>query len=104
MTSITRTLTLSLSGAAAAIFLVLLSIVIWLDLAREREQAFCQAAATILDHATVVDPNRGLIIHSARGLEMMKSSSPRLWYLVSYDNLTNEFGRELRPALPFTLP
>ena len=40
MTSITRTLTLSLSVAAAAIFLVLLSTVIWLDVAREREQTY----------------------------------------------------------------
>jgi signal transduction histidine kinase len=104
MKSITRTLTLSLGGAAAAIFLVLLGIVIWLDLTREREQTFCQTAATILNHATVIDPNRGLIIRSARGLERMKSTSPNLWYLVSYDNFTSEFGRELRPALPFTLP
>ena len=104
MTSITRTLTLSFSGAAAAIFLVLLGIVIWLDLMREREHTFCQAAATILNRATIVDPDRGLIIRSAHSLERMKSSSPKLWYLVSYDNLTSEFGRELRPALPFTLP
>jgi DMSO reductase anchor subunit len=52
MTSITRTLALSLSVAASAIFLVLLGIVIWLDMTREREQAFCQAAAAILDRAT----------------------------------------------------
>jgi signal transduction histidine kinase len=104
MTSITRTLTLSFSGAAAAIFLVLLGIVIWLDLMREREHTFCQAAATILNHATIVDSDRGLIIRSAHSLERMKSSSPKLWYLVSYDNLISEFGRELRPALPFTFP
>jgi signal transduction histidine kinase len=104
MTSITRTLTLSFSGAAAAIFLVLLGIVIWLDLMREREHTFCQAAATILNRATIVDPDRGLIVRAAHGLERMKSSSPNLWYLVSYDNLTSEFGRELRPALPFALP
>ena len=36
MTSITRTLTLSLGVAATAIFLVLLSIVIWLEMTRER--------------------------------------------------------------------
>jgi signal transduction histidine kinase len=104
MTSITRTLTLSFSGAAAAIFLVLLGIVIWLDLMREREHTFCQAAATILNRATIVDPDRGLIVRAAHSLERMKSSSPNLWYLVSYDNLTSEFGRELRPALPFALP
>jgi signal transduction histidine kinase len=104
MTSITRTLTLSLSVAAAAIFLVLLSIVIWLDMTREREQAFCQAAAAILNHATVVDPGRELTIRSTDGIQELRSNSPNLWYVVSYDNLTNEFGRELRPSLPFSLP
>jgi signal transduction histidine kinase len=104
MTSITRTLTLSLSVAAAAIFLVLLGTVIWLDVAREREQAFCQAAAAILSRATVVDPGRGLTIRSIHSIEELKSTSPNLWYVVSYDGLMAEFGRELRPALPFSLP
>jgi signal transduction histidine kinase len=104
MTSITRTLTLSLSMAAAAIFLVQLSIVIWLDMAREREQTFCQAAVAILNSATVVDPGRGLTIRSTHGIEELRSNSPDLWYLVSYNNLINEFGRERRPALPFSLP
>ena len=35
MTSITRTLVLSLGVTATAIFLVMLAIVIWIDLARE---------------------------------------------------------------------
>jgi signal transduction histidine kinase len=104
MTSITRTLTLSLSVAAAAIFLVLLSAVIWLDVAREREQSFCQAAAAILSRATVVDPGRGLTIRSTHSIEELKSTSPDLWYVVSYDGLMAEFERELRPALPFSLP
>ncbi len=104
MTSITRTLTLSLSVAAAAIFLVLLSIVIWLDVSRERELTFCQAAAAIINRATVVDPGRELTIRSTDGIQELKSASPNLWYVVSYDNLTNDFGRELRPALPFSLP
>jgi signal transduction histidine kinase len=104
MTSITRTLTLSLSVAAAAIFVVLLSIVIWLDVLRERELTFCQAAAAIINHATVVDPGRELTIRSTDGIQELKSVSPNLWYVVSYDNLTNDFGRELRPALPFSLP
>jgi signal transduction histidine kinase len=104
MTSITRTLTLSLSVAAAAIFVVLLSIVIWLDVSRERELTFCQAAAAIINHATVVDPGRELTIRSTDGIQELKSVSPNLWYVVSYDNLTNDFGRELRPALPFSLP
>jgi signal transduction histidine kinase len=104
MTSITRTLTLSLSVAAAAIFLVLLSIVMWLDVARERELTFCQAAAAILNRATVVDPSHGLTIRSTDSIGELKSTSPNLWYIVSYDGLMTEFGRELRPALPFSLP
>jgi signal transduction histidine kinase len=104
MTSITRTLTLSLGVAATAIFLVTLGFVIWLDLAREPEQTYCQVAGAILNRATVVDPGRGLIIRSTGDIEELKSNSPNLWYVVSYDNLTNEFGRERRPALPFSLP
>ncbi len=104
MTSITRTLTLSLSVAAAAIFLVLLGTVIWLDVAREREQTFCQTAAAIINRATVVDPGRELTIRSTDSIEELKSTSPNLWYVVSYNGLMAEFGRELRPALPFSLP
>jgi hypothetical protein len=54
MTSITRRLALSLGVTATAIFLVTLGIVIWLDAAREREQTYCQTAAAILNHATLV--------------------------------------------------
>jgi signal transduction histidine kinase len=104
MKSIARTLTLSLSVAAAVIFLVLLSIAIWLDMAREREQAFCQAAAAILNRATVVDPGRELTIRATDDIRELKSNSPNLWYVVSYGNLTSEFGRELRPPLPYSLP
>jgi len=103
MTSITRTLTLSLGLTATAIFLVTLGIVIWFDLAREREQTYCQTATAILNHATVVDPGHGLIIRSI-GLKELRSHSPRLWYVVSYDNLMSEFGQDRRPALPFSLP
>jgi len=104
MKSITRTLTLSLSVAATAIFLVLLSIVMWLDVAREREHTYCQAAAAILNRATVVDPSHGLTIRSTDSIGELKSTSPNLWYVVSYDNLIKEFGGERRPALPFSLP
>src|SRR6267378_5703526 len=103
MTSITRTLALSLGVTATAIFVVTLGIVIWFDLAREREQTYCQTAAAILNHATVVDPGNGLIIRSL-GLEKLRSHSPRLWYVASYDNLVSEFGQERRPALPLSLP
>jgi signal transduction histidine kinase len=103
MTSITRTLALSLGLTATAIFLVTLGIVIWFDLAREREQTYCQTATAILNHATVVDPGHGLIIRST-GLKDLRSHSPHLWYVVSYDNLMSEFGQDRRPALPFSLP
>src|SRR5260221_9848579 len=103
MTSITRTLALSLGVTATAIFLVTLGIVIWFDLARERDQTYCQTAGAIPNHATVVDPGNGLIIRSL-GLEKLTSHSPRLWYVVSYDNLVSEYGQERRPALPFSLP
>jgi signal transduction histidine kinase len=103
MTSITRTLALSLGLTATAIFLVTLGIVIWFDLAREREQSYCQTATAILNHATVVDPGHGLIIRSL-GLKELRSHSPRLWYVVSYDNLMSESGQDRRPALPFSLP
>ncbi len=103
MTSITRTLALSLGLTATAIFLVLVGIVIWFDLAREREQTYCQTATAILNHATVVDPGHGLIIRST-GLKVLRSHSPGLWYVVSYDNLMSEFGQDRRTALPFSLP
>jgi hypothetical protein len=77
MTSITRTLALSLGLTATAIFLVLVGIVIWFDLARERERTYCQTATAILNHATVVDPGHGLIIRST-GLKELRSHSPRL--------------------------
>lgn len=103
MTSITRTLALSLGLTATAIFLVLVGIVIWFDLARERERTYCQTATAILNHATVVDPGHGLIIRSS-GLKGLRSHSPRLWYVVSYDNLMSEFGQDRRPDLPSLLP
>jgi signal transduction histidine kinase len=104
MNSITRTLTLSLGAAATAIFVVTLAIVIWVDLAREPEHTYCQVAAAILDRATVVDPGRVPTIRSSGSIEELRSNSPNLWYVVSYDKLMNEFGRERRPALPFPLP
>ena len=103
MTSITRTLVLSLGVTTTAIFLVTLGIVIWFDQERAQEQTYCQTASAILDHATVVDPGHGLDIRST-GLEELKSHSPALWYVVSYDDLMSEFGRQRRPALPFSLP
>ena len=103
MRSITRTLALSLGVTATAIFLVTLGIVIWFDQARGAEQTYCQTATAILNRATVVDPGHGLIVRSA-GIEKLRSHSPLLWYVVSYDNLVSEFGQERRPALPISLP
>jgi signal transduction histidine kinase len=103
MTSITRTLTFSLGMAAAAIFLATLGIVIWLTAARGGN-TFCEVAATIFDSATVADPGRALTVHSTGSINELKSNSPKLWYVVSYDNLIDEFGGERRPALPFSVP
>jgi signal transduction histidine kinase len=104
MTSITRTLTLSLSVAATAIFLVTLGIVIWLALARHSVRARCEVAAAILDRATVTDPGMGLSIRSTDDVDELRSGSPNLWYVVYYDSLMTEFGRDRRPTLPFSLP
>jgi signal transduction histidine kinase len=103
MTSIIRTLTISLSLTATVIFLVMLSIVIWLSQKREGEHVICQAAAAILSDATVVDPGRAPTVRSTRHVEEFKSNSPGLWYVVSDGSLTTEFGSERRPALPIAL-
>ena len=63
----------------------------------------CQAAAVILDRATVVD-GRTLTIRPTSALEELKSGSPKLWYVVSYGDLVDEFGPERRPTLPFAFP
>jgi len=104
MTSITRTLTLSLGVAATAIFVAAFVMVIYLDLVRDRAMASCQAVTTILDRATVIDPVRGLSVRSTDDLDELRSGSPNVWYVVSYDGVMIEFGRERRPPLPFSLP
>ncbi|MBO0755768.1 MAG: HAMP domain-containing histidine kinase [Bradyrhizobiaceae bacterium] len=104
MRSITKTLTLSLGMVAAAIFLATLATVIWLAETREASHNFCHVAAAVLNDATVVDPGRALTVRSTSSIDELKSNSPNLWYIVSYDNLIYEFGGERRPALPFSLP
>jgi signal transduction histidine kinase len=104
MRSITKTLTFSLGMAAAAIFLATLATVIWLAETREAKHDFCHVAAAVLNDAIVIDPGRTLTVRSTRSIEELKSNSPNLWYVVSYGDLTNEFGGDRRPALPFTLP
>src|SRR5262249_46293290 len=63
----------------------------------------CRVAAAILDRATVIEGN-SLAIRSLDALDELKTSSPNLWYVVSYGDLVSEFGRERRPALPFAFP
>ena len=103
MTSIARTFAVSLGIVATAIFLILLGIVIWRNYTRARDDASCQAATAILDRATVVN-GRTLTIRSTSALQGLQSSSPKLWYVVSYGDLVEEFGRERRPTLPFAFP
>jgi signal transduction histidine kinase len=102
--SIARTFALSLGIIAAAIFLLMLGIVIWRYQNRGREFTSCRVAAAILDRATVIDQGPALTIRSTDALDDLKANSPNLWYVVSYGDLTREFGRERRPALPFAFP
>jgi signal transduction histidine kinase len=104
MRSITKTLTFSLGMAASAIFLATLATVIWLAETRDASHNYCHVAAAVLNDATVVEPGRTLTVRSTGSIDELKSNSPNLWYVVSYDNLIDEFGGERRPALPFSLP
>jgi signal transduction histidine kinase len=102
MTSIARTFAVSLGIVATTVFLILLGIVVWRYHTHARD-ASCQAAAEILDRATVADGD-ALTIRSTSALEELKSGSPKLWYVVSYGDLVEEFGSERRPTLPFAFP
>lgn len=104
MRSITTTLTLFLGLAATAIFLVALAIVVWQAQRQDRDKAPCELASRILNNAVVVEPGRALTVRPTTDLERLKSTSPNLWYVVSYDGLAAEFGTFYRPALPFSLP
>jgi signal transduction histidine kinase len=103
MKSIARTFALSLGLAATAIFLATITIVVWQSKLREYEPVVCRVAASILYDAAVVDPGKAPTIQSTRRVEELKSFSPNLWYVVSYEKLITEFGGEHRPALPFSL-
>lgn len=104
MKSIARTFALSLGLAAMAIFFAMITIAVWQSQLREYEPVVCRVAAGILYDAAVVDPGRALTIQSTRRVKELKSFSPNLWYVVSYEKLITEFGGEHRPALPFSLP
>jgi signal transduction histidine kinase len=104
MKSIARTFTLSLGLAATAIFLATITITVWQSQLREYDPVVCRVAAGILYDAAVVDPGHALSIRSTRHVEELKSFSPNLWYVVSYEKLITEFGSDRRPALPFSLP
>jgi signal transduction histidine kinase len=104
MKSIARTFALSLGLAATAIFLATITIAVWQSQLREYEPVMCRVAAGILYDAAVVDPGKALTIPPTGRVEELKSYSPNLWYVVSYEKLITEFGGEHRPALPFSLP
>ena len=104
MKSITRRLAISLGIAAAIIYVVLLGVAISLPIAREREQAVCRVAAEILERATVIEQGRVLTVRDTGAVAMLKANSPDLWYVISYETLVNEYGRDRRPPLPFALP
>jgi signal transduction histidine kinase len=104
MKSIARTFALSLGLAATAIFLATITIAVWQSELREYEPVVCRVAASILYDSAVVDPGKAVTIQSTRRVEELKSFSPNLWYVVSYEKSITEFGGEHRPALPFSLP
>ncbi len=104
MRSITTRLTVSLVFAAVVIFLTALSIVVWLDKLHDPEMAPCQAATEILTEDLLVASDQRLGIKTTTEVERLQSTSPNLWYLVSFKGTMTEFGRERRPALPFSLP
>jgi len=104
MRSITRRLAISLGIAAAIIYVVLLGVAISLPIAREREQAVCRVAAGILERATAIDKGRVLTVDDTSAVRALKANSPDLWYVISYETLVNEYGRDRRPPLPFALP
>jgi signal transduction histidine kinase len=104
MKSIARTFTLSLGLAATIIFLVTIVIAVWQSQLREYEPVVCRVAAGILYDAAVVEPGHALTIRPTHRVEELKSISPNLWYVVSYEKMITEFGAEHRPALPFSLP
>jgi signal transduction histidine kinase len=104
MKSIARTFTLSLGLAATVLFLVMIAIAVWQSQLREYEPVVCRVAAGILYDAAVVDPGHALTVRSTHRVEELKSISPNLWYVVSYEKMITEFGAEHRPALPFSLP
>jgi signal transduction histidine kinase len=104
MKSIARTFAISLGLAATVIFLAMITIVVWQSRLREYEPVRCRVAASILYDAAVVDPGKPLTILPTRRVEELKSFSPDLWYVVSYEKSVTEFGGERRPALPFSIP
>lgn len=95
---------MSLGIAAAIIYVVLLGVAISLPIAREREQAVCRVAAAILERATVIEKGRVLKVSDTGAVAELKANSPDLWYVISYETLVNEYGRDRRPLLPFALP
>lgn len=104
MKSITRRLAISLGIAAAIIYFVLLGVAVSLPIAREREQTVCRVAADVLEQATVIEPGRVLTVRATHAVTELKANSPDLWYVISYETLVNEYGRDRRPPLPFALP
>ena len=104
MKSIARTFAISLGLAATVIFLAMITIVVWQSRLREYEPVTCRVAASILYDAAVVDPGKPPTIRPTRRVEELKSYSPDLWYVVSYEKSVTEFGGEHRPALPFSIP
>jgi signal transduction histidine kinase len=104
MKSITRSLALALCLAAIAVFVVSLAGVIGLEMLIEPIGESCQAAMAVLERAIVVDESQGLHLRSTKDLVNFQSLNRELWYAVSQNGQTVEYGRERRPSLPLFSP
>ncbi|WP_061025906.1 HAMP domain-containing sensor histidine kinase [Bradyrhizobium sp. CCH5-F6] len=103
MRSIAKTFSFSLGIAATTIFLIMVAVFVSRYPMEEREFRACRVVAGVLDRATVIDA-QNLTVRPTPALEELKADSPNLWYVVSVGDLSNEYGSEHRPQLPFAFP
>lgn len=98
MRSITRALAVSLGLAGVAVFLISIVIVISFEILLEPTNQSCLTAMAVLERAIAVDKTGVLHLRSTEDLANFQSSKHDLWYAVSRNGQTVEYGREWRPS------
>jgi signal transduction histidine kinase len=98
MKSITRSLALSLGLAASAVFLISIAIVVCLNIFFDSTSESCQAATAVLERAVIFDKSQRLQLLPTTDLVNFQSLNQDLWYVVSQNDQTVEYGREHRPS------